>query len=64
MNDTEALRELDKIEQLDPDPTIDAGALELMERIGETPEGLRVLVDRYSSSPSANIVGYLALMLI
>jgi hypothetical protein len=36
MNDTEALRELDKIEQLDPDPTIDAGALELMERIGET----------------------------
>jgi hypothetical protein len=63
MNDTEALRELDKIEQLDPDPTIDAGALELMERIGETPDGLRVLVDRYSSSPSANIVGYLALML-
>lgn len=63
MNQTEVLRELNKIEQLDPDPTIDAGALELLERIGETPEGLRLLVERYSDSPSANIVTYLALML-
>lgn len=63
MNQTEALRRLDEIEQLDPDPTFDIGALEIMESLGEKPEGLRLLVERYSGSPSANIAVYLALAL-
>ena len=63
MNQTEALRRLDEIEKLDPDPTFDVGALEILESLGEKPEGLRLLVERYSGSPSANIAVYLALVL-
>jgi hypothetical protein len=63
MNQTEALSRLDEIERLDPDPTIDAGALEIIQELGATPEGLRLLVESYSGSPSANLVGYLALVL-
>ncbi len=63
MNQTEALRRLDEIEQLDPDPTITTGTLEIMETLAEKPEGLRLLVERYSSSPSANRVTFLALVL-
>jgi hypothetical protein len=63
MNQTEAFRRLDEIEKLDPDPTFDAGALEVMESLGEKPEGLRLLVERYSGSASANIAVYLALVL-
>ena len=63
MNKPEAIRRLDEIEQLDPDPTFDVGALEIMESLGEKPEGLRLLVERYSSSPSANMVTFLALVL-
>jgi hypothetical protein len=33
-----------------------------MEAVGEKPEGLRLLVERYSASPSANIAVYLALV--
>lgn len=53
---------MDEIEQLDPDPTFDVGALELIETLAEKPEGLRLLVDRYATSPSANIAVYLALV--
>lgn len=63
MNQNEAIKRLDEIEQLDPDPTIDAGALEIMETLAEKPESFRLLVERYSGSPSANIAGYLALVL-
>jgi hypothetical protein len=63
MNQTDAITRLDEIEQLDPDPTFDVGALEIMEMLAERPEGLRLLVERYSSSPSANIAGCLALVL-
>jgi hypothetical protein len=63
MNEREAIKRLDEIEQLDPDPTFDVGALEIMETLAERPEGLRLLVERYSASPSANIAVYLALVL-
>jgi hypothetical protein len=63
MNQTEAISRLDEIERLDPDPTFDVGALEIMETLAEKPEGLRLLVERYSASPSANIAVYLALVL-
>lgn len=63
MNKTEALRRLNEIEELDPDPTIDVGALEAMELIADNTEDLRLLVHRYSGSRSANIAGYLALLL-
>ncbi|HMG75184.1 MAG TPA: hypothetical protein VK582_16915 [Pyrinomonadaceae bacterium] len=46
MNQTEAISRLDEIEQLDPDPTIDVGALEIMETLAEKPEGLRLLVEQ------------------
>jgi hypothetical protein len=55
MNETEALRRLDEIEQLDPDASLDVGAFKIMEVVGEDPKGLRLLVDRYSSSPSVNL---------
>jgi hypothetical protein len=63
MDVVEAKQRKDKIEQLDPDPTFDVGALQIMEELAETPTGLRWLVEHYSTSPSANIVGYLALVL-
>lgn len=63
MNETEAVLRLDEIEQLDPDPSRDVGALKLMEVVGEDPTGLRLLVERYSGSHSANIACYLALLL-
>ncbi len=63
MKQDERLKRLDEIEIASPDPTSDAGAIELMEDVAATPEGLRLLVDRYSSSPSAYIVGSLALVL-
>jgi len=59
----EHLKRLDEIEMASLDPTADAGAIQLMEDFAATPEGLRQLVDRYSSSPSAYIVGSLALVL-
>jgi hypothetical protein len=62
MDQTEAIRRLDEIEELDPDPAVDVGTLEIMEAVGEKPEGLRLLVERYSASPSANIAVYLALV--
>jgi len=51
------------IERLDPDPTFDVGVLDIMETLSEKPEGLRLLVERYSGSSSANIAGYMALVL-
>lgn len=63
MKQDEHLKRLDEIEMAALDPTADAGAIELMEDVAATPEGLRQLVDRYSSSPSAYIVGSLALVL-
>lgn len=63
MNKSEALRRLNEIEQVDPDPTLDVGALEAMELVADNTEGLHLLVHRYSRSSSANIAGYLALLL-
>lgn len=64
MNQAEALKRLDEIERRDPDPTFDRdGVGKIMETLGATPEGLRLLVDRYAASPSANIVAQLALLL-
>jgi hypothetical protein len=63
MDVVEAKRRLDEIEQMGADPTVDAGALQIMEELAETSTGLRWLVEHYSKSPSANIVGYLALVL-
>ena len=63
MNETEALRRLDEIEQLDPDASLDVGAFKIMEVVGKDPKGLRLLIERYSSSPSANLTCYLALLL-
>jgi hypothetical protein len=51
MNETEALRRLDEIEQLDPDASLDVGAFKIMEVVGEDPKGLRLLVDRYRVHP-------------
>lgn len=59
----EILERLDEIEKLNPDPTIDAGALELMESFVRVPDDLRVLVERYGESCSLNIIRYLALLL-
>jgi hypothetical protein len=59
----EALKHLDEIEQIAPDPTVDTGALGLMNRVAQDPDGLRLLVARYSGSPSTNIGGYLAITL-
>jgi hypothetical protein len=63
MTQTEALERLNEIEQLDPDPNFDIGALDIMEVLAENPKGLRLLVDRYSASPAANIAVYLALVI-
>lgn len=63
MNQTDALQRLDEIQELDPDPTIDIGALRIMEELAGTPSGLHLLVVRYGSSPSAHIAGFLALVL-
>ena len=63
MMQQEALNRLDEIEQLAPDPTVDAGALAIMRHLAQTPGGLRLLVDRYSISPSLNIIGYLSFVL-
>lgn len=63
MTREEALKRLDEIESLSPDPTIDAGAYGIMSELAHPTDGLSLLVERYGGSPSANIVGYLALVL-
>ena len=63
MNETESLKRLDEIERLDPDPTLDVRASQIMEIVGETPQGLRILVERYSGSLSVNIANSLAFTL-
>ena len=63
MNEPEALRSLDEIERLDPDPTFDVRASQIMETVGENPQGLRLLVERYSGSLSVNIANSLAFTL-
>jgi hypothetical protein len=63
MTQEEVIRLLDEIESRDPDPSFDAGAFDLMSELAQTVDGLRLLVERYSGSPSANIAGSLALLL-
>lgn len=63
MKKSDALKRLNAIEQLGPDPTFDVGALEAMELVADNTEGLQLLVQRYSGSSSANVAGYLALLL-
>lgn len=63
MKKSDPLRRLNEIEQLDPDPILDVGALEAMELVADNTEGLQLLVHRYSGSSSANVAGYLALLL-
>lgn len=52
-----------KLERLDPEPSLDVRASQIMESVGETPQGLRILVERYGGSLSVNIANSLAFIL-